>query len=204
MKKILGRSVMTADEMNTVLIEVEAMVNSRPLTFIGDDPDEYTYITPASFLIRRPITSIPVKPIRGVDPKATKTRKELNQQLKLQDKYLNSIWKMWSEEYVRNLGTVPTKVEEDECLKPGELVMVAERTMPRTKWRVGVVDKVKEGRDGKIRTAWINTAKHQERGRQNKNKWIRSPSAPKPLPRPIQHVSRLELDSMEDFKQFRL
>lgn len=184
LKKVLGRSSLTTDEMQTILTEVEAMVNSRPLTFISDEPEETSYLTPASFLIGREVTSIPVRPAKGKEP-GTRSRKELNQMLIQQNKYLNQIWKMWREEYVRNLGTVPTKPKENNKLKPGELVMVTDHNNPRCKWQVGVVDRVKEGRDGIIRRCWIKTATSI-------------------LPRPVQHVARLEMDSMEDFKEYRV
>ena len=185
LKKVIGRSSLTIDEMQTVLTEVEAMVNSRPLTFISDDPDETSYLTPASFLIGRPVTSLPVKPCKGKEPYTTATRKDLNRMLTSQNKYLNLLWKMWREEYVRNLGTVPSKTKESNRLKPGELVMMTDHNNPRCKWKVGVVDKVKEGRDEKIRAVWIRTGTTT-------------------LPRPIQHVARLEMDSMEDYKEYRV
>lgn len=185
LKKVLGRSSLSSDDMYTVLTEVEAMVNSRPLTFISDDPDEASYITPATFLIGREVTSIPVKPCTGKEPGANTTRKEMNKILTAQNKYLELIWKMWREEYVRNLGTVPSKVKESNVLKVGELVMVTDHMNPRCKWKVGIVEKVKEGRDGMIRRCWIKTATST-------------------LPRPVQHVARLEMDSMEDYKEYRI
>ena len=93
-KKVLGRSSLTIDEMFTVLTEVEAMVNSRPLSFIDDDPDDTSYLTPSSFLIGRPTTCIPVRPCTGKEPTAKLTRKELNKMLVNQNKYLNNCWKM--------------------------------------------------------------------------------------------------------------
>ena len=183
LKKILGRSSLTIDEMSTVLTEVEAMVNSRPLTFISDDPDEASYLTPSSFLIGRPTTCLPVRPCKGKEPTTKLTRKELNKMAVNQNKHLNQCWKMWNEEYVRNLGTVPTRQQESNKLKVGELVMVTDNMNPRCKWTVGIVDKVQEGRDAKIRRCWIKT------GNVTKT-------------RPVQHVSRLEMDSMEDFKEY--
>jgi hypothetical protein len=185
LKKVLGRSTLGLDEMQTVLKEVEAMVNSRPLTFISDDPDEASYLTPSSFLIGRPVSCIPVRPFTGKEPYTTITRKELNKMLVNQNKLLNLCWKMWNEGYVRSLGTVPTKQGESNRLTVGELVMVTDNQTPRCKWKVGIVERVKEGRDGRIRQCWIRTGNST-------------------LPRPVQHVSRLEMDSMEDYKQYRV
>ena len=59
--------------------------------------------------------------------------------------------------------------------------MVAEPSVIRTKWIVGVVEKCKAGPDGKVRTVWVRVAGEI-------------------LSRPVQHISRLELDSFEDLK----
>ena len=179
LKKILGRSVYSSDEIYTILTEVEAMVNSRPLTYVSDEPSELNYLTPASFLIGRELINVPVVPVKSPDRSLRK--KELNKLMVMQNKTLNLLWKTWREEYIRNLGTVPTKVKESQCIKPGELVMVAEHSIPRAKWRVGVVEKCKPGPDEKVRTVWVKTGGGV-------------------ISRPVQHISRLEMDSMEDLK----
>ena len=179
LKKILGRSLLNFDEMQTVLKEVEA--------FVSDEPDDMSYLTPASFLIGRKVTSIPVKPMKGKEPAGNLSRKELNQMLMNQNKALNQLWKMWKEEYVRNLGTVPTREKESNKLKVGELVMVTDNLAPRCQWKIGIVEKVQKGRDEKIRTCWIKTG-----------------TSKTSIARPVQHVSRLEMDSMEDYKKLRI
>ena len=183
LKKILGRSVYSADEIYTILTEVEAMVNSRPLTYVSDEPSEMKYLTPASFLIGRELINIPVEPVKSKDKSLRK--KELNKLAIMQKRTLNLIWKTFREEYTRNLGTVPTKIADSECISPGELVMVAEHCIPRAKWKVGVVDRCKAGPDKRVRTVWVRTAAGV-------------------YSRPVQHISRLELDSMEDFKKLSI
>lgn len=183
LKKILGKSVFAADEIYTILTEVEAMVNSRPLTYVSDEISELSYLTPASFLIGREIINIPVKPVDSTDK--SQRKKDLKKLMIQQDRALNLLWKTFREEYVRNLGTVPTNVKEDKCIKEGELVMVADHGIPKTKWKVGVVVKCKQGRDHRVRTVWIKTATGE-------------------YSRPVQHISRLELDSMEDYKKYTI
>ncbi len=54
LKKTLGKKSLTREELDTVLIEVEACVNSRPLTFVGDGPEDRTPLTPFHFLLGMP------------------------------------------------------------------------------------------------------------------------------------------------------
>ena len=65
---------------------------------------------------------------------------------------------------------------DTDCVKVGELVLVANQSLPRTVWEVGVVTKLKEGRDKRVRTGEIA--------------------------RSVQHLSRLEADTTEDFNQY--
>ena len=161
-------------EIYTILTEVEAMVNSRPLTYVSDEPNEINYLTPASFLIGRHLINVPVVPVNSTEKSLRK--KELKNLMIMQNNTLNSLWKTWREEYVRNLGTVPTNVSDEQCVAPGELVMVAEASIPRTKWTVGIVKECKTGRDGKVRTVRVKTASGE-------------------IMRSVQHLSRLEMDS---------
>ena len=181
LRKILGRSRMNVDEAATLLKEVEAQVNSRPLCSPSDEPSEQKYLTPASFLIGRPTMNLPLKPRLTNDFRFP--QRELNKLLRQQNRFLDMIWRAWKEEYLRNLGVVDNRINSSACVKVGELVLVANQNLPRTVWEVGVVTKIKESRDGKIRTVYLNTAKGT-------------------IARSVQHLSRLEADSEEDYSQY--
>ncbi|GFU66960.1 DUF5641 domain-containing protein [Trichonephila clavipes] len=58
LKRALGRSRLTYEESETVIIQVEGILNSRPLTPISNDFDNYEVLTLAHFLIGRTITFI--------------------------------------------------------------------------------------------------------------------------------------------------
>ena len=50
----MGKRSLTRVELETTLHEVEACVPSRPLTFVGDELDSGSPLTPFHFLLGRP------------------------------------------------------------------------------------------------------------------------------------------------------
>ena len=59
LKIVLGKAMLTFQEMETVLTDIEAQVNSRPLTYVGNDIKDGMVITPAHLLIGRPLGHLP-------------------------------------------------------------------------------------------------------------------------------------------------
>ena len=174
LKKVLGKSFLNMDELYTVLTETEAMVNSRPICAVTDDPDDSSYLTPANFLIiGRTTINLPVAPLRHTEVHPTATRKQLNNMLTYQEKNLQKVWKLWREEFLRSKG-VCSAIKDNSTIQAGELVMVASNKQPRCTWKVGRVEEVYHGRDQRIRSALI---------RMND----------KTYKRPVQLLSKLEL-----------
>ena len=51
LRKAIGRGILNWDELNTVLIEVEAIVNVRPLTYVEEGEYGLNYSLTPSHLI---------------------------------------------------------------------------------------------------------------------------------------------------------
>ncbi|XP_058827759.1 uncharacterized protein LOC131687680 [Topomyia yanbarensis] len=61
----LGNSRLSFEDMTTVLAEIEAAMNSRPVP-MTEDPEDYSVITPAHFLIGSSMHAVPDPNVRGI------------------------------------------------------------------------------------------------------------------------------------------
>ena len=60
LRKTIGRATLSQDELHTLLVEVESIINSRPLTYVQDDQDGTNYsLTPSHLIYGRRITTSP-------------------------------------------------------------------------------------------------------------------------------------------------
>jgi len=53
MKTVINDQVLPEETLHTVLVEAEDIVNSRPLTVVSDDINNYVALTPNHFIIGR-------------------------------------------------------------------------------------------------------------------------------------------------------
>lgn len=57
LKRVIGQTTLTLEELHTLLVEIEGILNSRPLAILSGD--ELNILTPAHFLIGHPLTLVP-------------------------------------------------------------------------------------------------------------------------------------------------
>ncbi|CAG7830928.1 unnamed protein product [Allacma fusca] len=94
--RVTGKSIMTFEEHDTLLKEVEACLNSRPICVDPTDPDEPRAITPGHFLIGRPLKAVPEADVT-TEKLHVLTRWQRQQQQK------QHFWKRWHIEYLQHL-----------------------------------------------------------------------------------------------------
>ncbi|XP_045774640.1 uncharacterized protein LOC123873700 [Maniola jurtina] len=153
LKRILNLTHLTYEEMTTCLVQIEAILNSRPLTPLSSDPSDLTCLTPAHFLIGRSLLSVP-RPMVSDTNIAAMDRYQRIEALK------QHFWRRFSAEYVSLLQQrMKWQRGSITSLQLGSLVLVKDRAQPPLLWLLGRVEKVHPGQDGVARVAEIKTKK---------------------------------------------
>ncbi|XP_011862076.1 PREDICTED: uncharacterized protein LOC105558778, partial [Vollenhovia emeryi] len=75
--RIVGGAHLTFEEMNTVLCEIEAILNSRPLVPLSSDPNDMNYLSPGHFLIGEPLNSFPTTDLSDINVNTLSRKKSV-------------------------------------------------------------------------------------------------------------------------------
>ncbi|XP_050055781.1 LOW QUALITY PROTEIN: uncharacterized protein LOC126549715 [Aphis gossypii] len=150
LKRVMGNQRLTFEEMATLTCRIEALLNSRPITPISTDPNDYRALTPGHFLIGHPMVEIPELDVTHVLQNRL-TRWELLRQM------YQSFWKRWSTEYLSSLQRRKKWDENQPNLKIDDLVLVNMPNQPPIQWRLGRIQQIHPGVDGVVRVATVRT-----------------------------------------------
>lgn len=148
LRKSLGKNLVNKRELETILFEVEACVNSRPLTYVDENSE---ILTPSHFLLgrRTPFASSQTGDI-------PQSAHDFSLKSEEQENTLNQFWNKWSEDYIRNLPLIG-KGKGKMNLEVGSLVLIRDESKPRLTWPLGLVNKLFHGKDGLVRAVSLKT-----------------------------------------------
>lgn len=153
LRRIVGNVKLTYEQLATVLSQIEAVLNSRPLApMITLDGEEVEALTPGHFLIGKPLCSLPEEESSVKDISLLK-RWQLCQKL------TRHFWQRWSKEYLLSLRRFYKWHHPQRNLQPGDVVILREDGLQNSCWPLARVTKVFPGDDGLVRAAIVKTEK---------------------------------------------
>lgn len=150
LKHVLANAQLTFEEFTTALCQIEAILNSRPISPLSSDPNDLLPLTPAHFLVGKTLISAPDEPIEEI-PTNRLTRFQLVQ------KICQHFWTRWKREYLSELQRRSKWKASKGSIKQGALVLLKDDNTPPTDWRLGRVVETHLGLDGICRVATIKT-----------------------------------------------
>ena len=164
LRKMIGRASLTRDEMLTAVIEIEGVINSRPLSYISSSDLEEP-LTPSHLLVGRRLLSLPDNwscLYDHDDDDFEVSAKQLTKRMKHFSSVLNHFWKRWRSEYLSELREnhryVAKKKSHTPDVRKGDVVIVHDDALPRGLWKLGRIQEVFTGRDGLSRSALVRVA----------------------------------------------
>lgn len=150
LKRVLGNCHLSFEELNTVLVQIEAILNSRPLTPMSSDANDFSPLTPGHFLIGRPLTSLPTSDLSN-------HRYSYISRFQRIEQIRQHFWSRWSKEYVSELQQRGQWKTHSKPLEKDTLVLIKDDHLPPLKWRLGRILEVYPGSDGISRVADVKT-----------------------------------------------
>lgn len=138
------------EQLRGALMEVETVINSRPLTYIplGHEDDEA--LTPNHFLLG---SSSGMKPMTEFSNEPTHIRRGWKYSQQVADMF----WRRWLREYLPMITRRTKWFEKVKPVEEGDVVFIVDPNGPRNCWPRGRVISVNKSSDGQVRSAKVKT-----------------------------------------------
>ena len=143
-RAVLKNAEFTDGELISAFNEAENILNSRPLGYQSNDPNDFRTLTPASFLHGRLDGSI-------LPPVVDNQNFDIRQRWRHVQLTLKHIWTRWIKEILPNLGPRQKWTQDRRNFEVGDEVLVMDKNLPRYRWNIGRITATFPGRDGVVR-----------------------------------------------------
>ena len=140
----------TEETFLTTMTEIEAVLNSRPLTYVSATPGDPKPLSPNDFLL---FTARSAGAF-GLEEQGRVVRRQWRQALQLADYF----WSRWLKEYLPSLLGRNRMQQVSKPVRVGDIVVVYDSTSPRNSWPLGKVTQSYPGKDGHVRVVDVTTA----------------------------------------------
>ena len=162
----IGNHVLTLSEMQTVLYETANIVNERPIGTTPKTIEDGSYLCPNDILLGRSSNKVPC----GEFKQTLNSRKRIYFVQRLVDGF----WKKWTSSYFPSLLERKKWHHLKRNLKPGDVVLIQDTKLHRSKWKLGVIIDTTLSIDGKVRHVKV--------------KYVSSSNDPTVVSRPVQRL----------------
>ena len=121
--------------LHTLFVEVEGVLNSKPLTYVSTDAHDPDPITPQMLLTGRTDHSLP--PATYPDDEML-TRRRWRQSQVLADRF----WRRFIREYLPTIQSRRKWQQEVRALRVGDIVLIIDNQLIRAQWPMGTIVQV--------------------------------------------------------------
>lgn len=177
LRRVVGDQILSMVGMQTYLAQISAVLNSRPMTAMTQDPTDLDYLTPAHFLIGESI----MQPFGSNVEDIPDNRLQYYQRIQKMSQHFA---RRWNSDYLHELQQRPKWRQERANLKVGDMVIIRHEHIPPNMWDMGRIVATHPGADGRVRNVTVKTATSE-------------------LRRPIQKLVLLPCENIEAPERFK-
>ncbi|XP_063831773.1 uncharacterized protein LOC135080978 [Ostrinia nubilalis] len=145
LKRVIGEQKLTYEEYSTLLAQLEACLNSRPLCALTEDSEDLDFLTPSHFLASGPTLTI------------IETENDHRTRWQLTQKIFDDVWQRWRNEYLYQLSSRSKWRQSKENLQINDIVTINDANLPSGKWALGRIMSLHPGKDGHVRVVTLKT-----------------------------------------------
>ncbi|XP_065206575.1 uncharacterized protein LOC135835969 [Planococcus citri] len=145
--KAIGNQTLNFSEFNTVLSKVEAILNSRPISYRNVNQD-LEPLTPGHFLVGGSLLETPISDDHSI---------KLNSRFRLWRNIVDSFWQSWRHDYLNQLQTRFKWKEKFPNLKVDDVVLVNSPNERSMYWPLGRIIEVFPDKEGVVRNVMVKT-----------------------------------------------
>ncbi|XP_058449212.1 uncharacterized protein LOC131429180 [Malaya genurostris] len=149
--KTIGQCKLSYEDFVTLLTQIEANMNTRPLTPLSEDPSELDVLTPGHFLTGSSLGALPDPDYTKIQPNRLKHYQQLQQ-------LIQQHWVRWKKEYLTEINSQHQKSSKSVQLEVGQLVLVRDDNMSSISWPLAQIITTYPGQDGHSRVVTVKTA----------------------------------------------
>ncbi|XP_024118967.1 uncharacterized protein LOC112140289 [Oryzias melastigma] len=140
---------LTHEVLSTLMAEVVAIMNARPLIPVSSDPDNPQVLSPSILLTQKSGVSPPLADFSEKDM--------FTKQWRQVQALANQFWTRWRKEYLPCLQGRQKWTTLRKDLKVGDVVLLKDKAAERNHWPMARIKNTFPGSDGHIRQVEVNT-----------------------------------------------
>ncbi len=151
LRRIMGNAILTMEEFTTLLTQIEAILNARPMSPMSSNPNDDAPQSPGRFLIGSQLTALP----------ENSSLKEISsaKRFELVKTISEHFWKRWQKEYLSNLQPLSKWQEAVDAPQPWDVVYIMEDNVPTLHWLRARIEEMFYGNDKIARVAKVFNGK---------------------------------------------
>lgn len=148
LRRTLGNARLSYEELVTILYDCEAIINSRPITYISENSEDLSPLTPAMFLQDNRTVGVP--DLDHMD------NINLAKRIRYQQTLREELRKRFRSEYLGQLLLNKSKLNCFEA-KVGDIVLIEKEDAKRAFWPMGRITQIFPGKDNVVRLVKVKT-----------------------------------------------